>query len=158
MAGNNTFSGGLEGAGLKIAIIAARFNFEIVDSLVEGALQALSVSDVADADIDIVRVPGCYELPLAAQRLARSDTYDGIVALGAVIRGDTPHFDYVAGETARGLMQVGLNEDLPVAFGVLTCDNLQQAMERADTDIRNNKGADAAKTVLELVNVLAELR
>ena len=161
MAGNNTFSGGLEGKGLRIAIVAARFNFEIVDALVEGALEALAVSNVEADSIDIVLVPGCFELPLAAQHLARKNgkkKYDAIIALGAVIRGDTPHFDYVAGETARGLMQVSLTEDLPVAFGVLTCDNLQQAMQRADADIRNNKGADAAKTVLEMVNVFSELK
>ena len=157
MAGNNTFSGSLEGKGFKIAIVAARFNFEIVDALVEGALQALDASDVAPEDIDVIRVPGCYELPLVVQRIARVRGYDGVLALGAVIRGDTPHFDYVAGETARGLMDVGLAADLPVAFGILTCDNLQQALQRADTDLRNNKGADAAKTVLEMVNVLAEL-
>ena len=144
------------GEGKRIAIVAARFNEYIVDSLVKGALDALGRHGVDASSVPVVQVPGCYELPLAAKRLARSGKYDAIVALGVVIRGATPHFDYVAGTCASGIARVSLDEDLPVAFGVLTTETIEQAIERAGTKA-GNKGADAALTVLEMANLLDQL-
>ncbi len=140
-----TITGTNAGAGKRVAIVAGRFNEYIVDSLVKGATDTLVRQGVKPSQITLVQVPGCYELPLAAQRLARSGKYDAIVALGAVIRGATPHFDYVAGECASGLARVSLAEDLPVSFGVLTTETIEQAIERAGTKA-GNKGADAAYT------------
>ena len=144
------------GEGKRIAIVAARFNEYIVDSLVKGALDALGRHGVDASSVPVVQVPGCYELPLAAKRLARSGKYDAIVALGVVIRGATPHFAYVAGTCASGIARVSLDEDLPVAFGVLTTETIEQAIERAGTKA-GNKGADAALTVLEMANLLDQL-
>lgn len=151
-----TIEGGYQPQGAEFAIAAARFNEYIVASLVEGAIDALTRHGVAPADITLIRVPGCYELPLAVRRLARSGTYAGVIALGTVIRGATPHFDYVAGQCAAGLSQVALETDVPVGFGVLTTDTIEQAIERAGTKA-GNKGADAALTVLEMVNLLRQL-
>ncbi|MFK7916146.1 MAG: 6,7-dimethyl-8-ribityllumazine synthase [Pseudomonadales bacterium] len=148
--------GQYRGEGKRFAIVAGRFNEYIVDSLVKGALDALSRHGVDVANVTVVQVPGCFELPLAAKRLARSGSYDGIITLGAVIRGATPHFDYVAGQCAAGIARVSLEEDLPVAFGVLTTETIEQAIERAGTKA-GNKGADAAMTVLEMSNLLEQL-
>lgn len=142
--------------GKRFAIVAGRFNEYIVDSLVNGALNFLARHGVHTANVPVVQVPGCFELPLAAQRLARTGKYDAIIALGVVIRGATPHFDYVAGQCASGLAQVSLQENLPVAFGVLTTETIEQAIERAGTKA-GNKGADAAATAIEMVSLLEHL-
>ncbi|KJG09987.1 6,7-dimethyl-8-ribityllumazine synthase [Photobacterium kishitanii] len=141
----------------KVAIVIARFNSFINESLLSGALDALKrQGQVSDDNITIIRCPGAYELPLVAQLTAKSDRYDAIIALGSVIRGGTPHFEYVASECNKGLAQVALDYNIPVAFGVLTVDSIEQAIERAGTKA-GNKGAEAALSVLEMVNVLAQV-
>ncbi|HNW77500.1 MAG TPA: 6,7-dimethyl-8-ribityllumazine synthase [Candidatus Competibacteraceae bacterium] len=140
----------------RFALVAARFNSFIVQSLISGAADALRRHGVADANIHLIWAPGAFELPLVAQRLAASERYDGIVALGAVIRGGTPHFEYVASECTKGLASVALEYDLPIGFGVLTVDSIDQAVERAGTKA-GNKGADAAMSVLEMVSLLHRL-
>ncbi|MDG6896731.1 6,7-dimethyl-8-ribityllumazine synthase [Actinobacillus delphinicola] len=141
----------------KIAIAIARFNSFINESLLEGAIDALKrYGQVSEDNITIVRVPGAYELPLVASRLAKSGKFDGIVALGTVIRGGTAHFEYVAGEASSGLGQVMMNADIPVAFGVLTTESIEQAIERAGTKA-GNKGAEAALVALEMINLLAQI-
>lgn len=142
--------------GARFAIAATRFNDYIVEHLLNGALDTLKRHGAAAQDIHVVRVPGAFDLPLAAQRLAASRRYDAVIALGAVIRGDTPHFEYVAGECAKGLAQVALQHDVPVAFGVLTVDTLEQAIERAGAKA-GNKGSDAALSAIEMVNLLRRL-
>ncbi|MBO0613893.1 MAG: 6,7-dimethyl-8-ribityllumazine synthase [Pseudomonadota bacterium] len=142
----------------KYGIVVARFNSFIVESLLAGAVDALKRhGGVKEADIDVVRVPGAYELPLVAQAMAANGDYDAIIALGAVIRGSTPHFDYVAGEASKGLAQVGLTHELPVIFGVLTTDTIEQSIERAGTKA-GNKGAEAALSALEMVSLLRKIR
>jgi len=140
----------------RFCIIAARFNETIVERLVQGAVDALKRHGADDAQIDIVRVPGAVELPLAAQRVAKSRQCDGIIALGTVIRGATPHFDYVCGECASGLTRVSLEFDIPIGFGVLTTETIEQALERSGTKA-GNKGADAALTTIEMVSLLRQL-
>jgi len=152
----DTVEGTFSGAGKRFVIVAARFNSYIVESLVGAAVDTLVRHGASAKDVTVVRVPGCFELPLAAKRVAVSRKPDAIVALGAVIRGATPHFDYVAGQCASGLQQVALQQDIPVAFGVLTCDTVDQAIERAGTKA-GNKGADAAMTALEMVSLLGAL-
>ncbi|MBU1436338.1 MAG: 6,7-dimethyl-8-ribityllumazine synthase [Gammaproteobacteria bacterium] len=148
---------GLAAKGKKFAIVVARFNSFIVESLLDGALDTLKrVGDVAENDITVVRIPGAFELPLAVQKVAASGKYDGIIALGAVIRGGTPHFEYVAGECVKGIAQVSMQFSVPVAFGVLTVESIEQAVERAGTKM-GNKGGEAAMSALEMVNVLAQL-
>lgn len=148
---------GLAAKGKKFAIVVARFNSFIVESLLDGALDTLKrVGDVADDDITVIRIPGAFELPLAVQKVAASGKYDGIIALGAVIRGGTPHFEYVAGECVKGIAQVSMQYSVPVAFGVLTVESIEQAIERAGTKM-GNKGGEAAMSTLEMVNVLAQL-
>ena len=138
----------------KVAVIVSRFNSFINDRLVEGALDTLKrQGQIADENITIVRVPGAVELPLAAKKLAKSKQFDGIVALGCVIRGGTAHFEYVSGECAKGLAQVALEAEIPVAFGVLTTENIEQAIERAGTKA-GNKGVEAALSTLEMINVM----
>ena len=140
----------------KVAIVVSRFNSFINDRLVEGALDTLKrQGQIADENITIVKVPGAVELPLAAKRLAKSKQFDGIVALGCVIRGGTAHFEYVSGECAKGLAQVALDAEIPVAFGVLTTENIEQAIERAGTKA-GNKGFDCAMGALEMVNLLEQ--
>ncbi len=151
-----TIEGNMIGKSSKFALLATRFNSFIVDSLLEGAIDALKRHGVAESNIEIIRVPGAFEMPIAAKRIAASKQYDAIVALGAVIRGGTPHFEYVAGECVKGLSQVSLDADIPVAFGVLTVDSIEQAIERAGTKA-GNKGAEAALSALEMVNLLDEL-
>ncbi|WP_345316793.1 6,7-dimethyl-8-ribityllumazine synthase [Ferrimonas gelatinilytica] len=153
----NVIEGNIEAKGAKIALVVSRFNSFIVDSLLEGAVDTLKrFGQVNDEDITVVRVPGAFELPLAARRLAAKGQYDAIIALGAVIRGGTPHFDFVAGECNKGLAQVMLEFDTPVSFGVLTTDTIEQAIERAGTKA-GNKGGEAALGALEMVNVLNHL-
>ena len=148
---------GLAAKGKKFAIVVARFNSFIVESLLDGALDTLKrVGDVAENDITVVRIPGAFELPLAVQKVAASGKYDGIIALGAVIRGGPPHFEYVSGECTKGIAQVMMQHDIPVAFGVLTVDSIEQAIERAGTKA-GNKGSEAAMSTLEMVNLLAKL-
>lgn len=140
----------------RFAIVAGRFNGFIVEPLVQGARDALVRHGVDDDAIDLVRVPGAWEIPLAAQRLAQSGEYAAVIALGAVIRGATPHFDYVAGEAAKGLAAAAAGSGVPVSFGVLTTDTIEQAIERAGTKA-GNKGADAALAALEMANLYAKL-
>lgn len=145
-------------AGSRFAIVASRFNHFIVDRLVDGAVDCLVRHGASSDNIDLIRVPGAWEIPLIVQRVARSKSYSGIVAVGAVIRGSTPHFDYVASEVTKGLASVSLNENVPAAFGVLTVDTIEQAIERAGTKA-GNKGWEAAVSVIEIVSlssVLAE--
>jgi 6,7-dimethyl-8-ribityllumazine synthase len=145
-----------QGGHRRIAIVASRFNQFIVDQLVAGAEDALDRHRVTAADRILVWVPGAYELPLAADRLASTRRFDAVIALGAVIRGGTPHFDFVAGECASGLTRVALDHGLPVAFGVLTTDTIEQALERAGTG-EGNKGFDAAMTALDMLAVVREV-
>ena len=152
-----TIEGELTARGLRIGIALARFNNFIGERLLEGAVDALLRHGVAPADIELVRVPGAYELPLALKAMAAAKKYDALIALGAVIRGETPHFDYVAGECVKGMSQVMMQHDLPVAFGVLTVNTVQQAIERAGAKA-GNKGADAALSAIEMVNLLKKLR
>lgn len=140
----------------RFAIVAARFNELIVRPLIQGAADALMRHGASEADIHIIRVPGAFELPLVARRLARLRRYDAIVAVGAVIRGQTPHFDFVCTECAAGLNRVSLEFEMPVGFGVLTCNTVDQAMDRAGGKA-GNKGADAALAALEMVNLLRQL-
>ena len=145
--------GGLAAQDLRFACIAARFNEFVVEPLLQGAVDTLRRHGALPESIDVVRVPGAFEIPLAVRKLAVSGRYDAMIALGAVIRGDTPHFDYVAGECAAGLARVALDTGLPVAFGVLTTDTVEQATDRAGGK-DGNKGADAALTAIEMANLL----
>ncbi len=146
----------LEVGGARVAIVAARFNADVVDGLVAGTRAALGEHGIGPAGIELVHVPGAWELPLAAAHLAALDRFDAIVALGAVIRGDTPHFEFVSKGCVDGLMQVQLEFGLPVGFGVLTCDSDAQARERAGDDTRN-KGREAAQAVLAMISALRRL-
>jgi len=137
----------------KYALIVSRWNSFVVESLKSGALDTLRRHGIKDEDVTIVYAPGAFEFPLVAQRLAAKGQYDAIIALGAVIRGGTPHFEYVAGECTKGLAQVGLNQDVVVTFGVLTVDSIEQAIERSGTKA-GNKGEEAASTALEMVSLL----
>jgi 6,7-dimethyl-8-ribityllumazine synthase len=150
------FSGAPAGRGRTIAVAAARFNEAVTGRLVEGALDALTRHGVALEAIDVVWVPGAWELPAAVRRLLAADRYHAVVALGAVIRGETPHFDYVAGEAARGLQQAVAEFETPVALGVLTCDTMEQAMARAG-GAHGNKGWDAAMAALEMADLFDRL-
>ena len=140
----------------RVAVIAARWNGEITDGLLRGAIKALTRHGIVQNDIEIFRVPGAFELPLASQRAARTGRFSAVISLGCVIRGDTPHFDYVCSETTRGIGQVSLNENLPVAFGLLTTDNLEQSLERSG-DNSENKGEEAALTALEMLTMLQKM-
>jgi len=137
----------------KFCLIVARFNDFIGSKLLEGAIDELKRHGVADGNIDIVKVPGAFEIPLVTQKCAKSGKYNAIIALGAVIKGSTPHFDYVSAELSKGIAQVSLQTGVPVAFGVLTTDNIEQAIERAGTKA-GNKGSDAAKTAIEMANLV----
>ncbi len=148
--------GKLQADGLKFAIIATRFNDFVVDRLIGGAVDYLTRHGASENDIDIIRIPGAFEMPLVAKKIAKAQKYDAIVALGAVIRGSTPHFDFVANEATKGLAQVGLEFDTPIGFGLLTTDNIEQAIERAGLKA-GNKGAEAANAVLETVRVLEQI-
>ena len=149
MTGSNTFSGSLDGSGKRLAVVAARFNAEITDSLLSGALARLAEHGVAPEDVDVYRVPGAWELPQTAARLVRSAAHHAIIALGCVIRGQTPHFDYVAGEAAYGLGEVARASSIPVVFGVLTTDTREQAERRADPR-GMDKGGEVASAAVEM--------
>ncbi|MFQ3196792.1 MAG: 6,7-dimethyl-8-ribityllumazine synthase [Paraglaciecola sp.] len=153
----NIIEGNIRATGKKFALVVSRFNSFVVESLVDGALDTLERhGEVNTTDITLVRVPGAYELPIAAKKLAEKGTFDAIIALGAVIRGGTPHFEFVAGECNKGLAQVSLDYGIPVSFGVITTDSIEQAIERSGTKA-GNKGAEAALGALEMVNVMANI-
>lgn len=153
----NIIEGNIRATGKKFAIVVSRFNSFVVDHLVEGAIDTLDRhGEVNEQDITVIKVPGAYELPLAAKKAAESKKFDAIIAIGAVIRGGTPHFDFVAGECNKGLAQVSLEHGIPVAFGVITTDSIEQAIERSGTKA-GNKGAEAAHSALEMVNVVEQL-
>ncbi len=156
MAEYNSFEGNFSVNGARFGIVVGRFNSFVVESLVEGAVDTIVRHGGDVTNIDVARVPGAYEIPLAAQRMAKSGKYDAIIALGAVIRGGTPHFDYVAGECSKGLAQVMLQFDTIVSNGVLTTDTIEQAIERSGTKA-GNKGAEAAMAAIEMVNLLPTL-
>jgi 6,7-dimethyl-8-ribityllumazine synthase len=151
-----TINGDLIARDLRFAIVASRFNDLVVDSLIRGAVDALLRHGANEKQVEIIRVPGAFDLPFVVRRVATSKRYDAVVALGAVIRGATPHFDYVAGQCAAGLARVSEETGVPVAFGVLTTDTIEQALERAGTKA-GNKGADAAVVALELANLLRRM-
>ena len=140
----------------RFAIVAARFNDFIVDSLLKASVRCLQQHGAADADIEIIRVPGAFEMPLMVDKVAGSRRFDGVIALGAVIRGGTPHFDYVAGECVRGIASASSRHGVPVGFGVLTVDSIEQAIERAGTKA-GNKGADAAMGAIEMIKLMEQL-
>ena len=142
--------------GARFGIVVARFNSFVVESLLDGAVDTLRRHGANDSDIEIVRVPGAFEMPLAIKKMAATRKYDGIIALGAVIRGGTPHFDYVAGECVKGMAHVMMEEGIPVAFGVLTVDTIEQAIERAGTKA-GNKGGEATLSVIEMINLLQNI-
>lgn len=150
----NTIKGDLIAKGQKYCIVIARFNEFIGSKLLGGAVDELTRHGVKEEDIDVVWTPGAFEIPLISKKCAQTKKYDAIIALGAVIRGQTPHFDYVAAEISKGISQVALETEIPILFGVLTTDNLEQAIERAGTK-SGNKGADAAKSAIEMVNLLS---
>jgi len=152
----NTIEGRLDATGLRIGIVAARFNDFIVARLIDGAVDALVKHGVSPTDIEVVRVPGAFEMPLALQRLAQSRRHEALIALGCVIRGATPHFEYVSGEAARGIAQASLSHGLPIGFGLLTVDTIEQAIERAGTKA-GNKGVDAALSAIEMTTLLRQL-
>lgn len=158
MSAAENVQGELDARGARFGIVLSRFNELVGEQLLAGAVEAL-VSHGAEAqDIDIVRVPGAFEIPVTLKVLAETDEYDALIALGAVIRGDTPHFEYVAGECARGIREVSVDYGLPVAFGVLTVNTLEQALERAGAHAGANKGEEAALVAVEMVNLFRKLR
>ncbi|MEE9425377.1 MAG: 6,7-dimethyl-8-ribityllumazine synthase [Methylococcales bacterium] len=151
-----TYQGSLVIKNARFCLVASRFNSFIVDQLVSGASDALIQHGAKQEEIDLVKVPGAYEIPLVLKRVAALNKYDAIIALGAVIRGGTPHFEYVAGECAKGVSNVSMQYDIPIGFGILTVDSIEQAIERAGTKA-GNKGADAANSVIEMINLLKQL-
>ena len=152
----NEITGGLGAEGLRFGIVAARFNDFIVERLLEAAVETLVQAGADAASLDVVRVPGAFEIPLALKLLAAGDRYDGLLALGCVIRGATPHFDYVAGEAIRGVTDISLEHRVPVGFGILTVDTIEQARERSGPE-SSNKGAEAALAVIEMANLRRRL-
>jgi len=153
---SKTYEGTLLGKGLKFGVVVARFNEFITSKLLGGAQDALARHGVTEADIDIAWVPGSFEIPLIAQKMAGTKKYDAIICLGTVIRGATPHFEYIASEVAKGVAKVSLDEGIPVLFGVITADTLEQAIERAGTK-SGNKGFDAAVGAIEMANLLKSI-
>lgn len=151
------FEGDLTGVDAKFALVVGRFNSFVVESLVAGAIDALVRHGVSRGNIEIVRVPGAFEIPVAAKRVLELNRFDAVIALGAVIRGGTPHFDYVAGECTKGLGHLSLEYNKPVVFGVLTVDTIEQAIERSGTKA-GNKGAEAAMSALEMVSLFSKLK
>ncbi len=151
-----TIEGMLDAKGLKFAIIASRFNDFVVSKLVDGAVDCIIRHGGMEKDLTIIKVPGAFELVLAAKKAALSKKYDGIICVGAVIRGATPHFEYVAAETSKGIAHVNMETNIPVGFGVLTCENLEQAIERSGSKA-GNKGVEAAMATLEMINVLKQI-
>lgn len=151
-----TLEGKLTAKNMKIAIVVARFNEFITSKLLSGCIDCLVRHEAADEDLTVAWVPGAFEIPMAAKKLAESGKYDAVICLGAVIRGATPHFDYVCAEASKGIAQVSMQTGVPVAFGVLTTENIQQAVERAGTKA-GNKGVDCAMTAMEMVNLFKEM-
>lgn len=151
-----TLEGKLTAKNMKIAIVVARFNEFITSKLLSGCIDCLIRHEAADEDLTVAWVPGAFEIPMAAKKLAESGKYDAVICLGAVIRGATPHFDYVCAEASKGIAQVSMQTSVPVAFGVLTTENIQQAVERAGTKA-GNKGVDCAMTAMEMVNLFKEM-
>jgi len=149
--------GKLNAQGLKFALVVSRFNDFICEHLLSGALDALIRNGAADGDIEVFKVPGAFEIPQVARKAAQSKKFDAVICLGAVIRGATPHFEYIASEVSKGVAMIGLEGDVPVAFGVLTTDNLEQAIERAGTK-SGNKGWDAALSAIEMANLYREMK
>ncbi len=149
----NKFEGKLVASNIKIGIVVSRFNDFITNKLLDGALDGLTRHGVAESDVDVAYVPGAFEIPLVASKFAKSKKYDAVICLGAVIRGSTTHYDYVCNEVSKGVAQVSLSEGLPVIFGVLTTENIEQAIERAGTK-SGNKGYDCALSAIETVNLL----
>jgi 6,7-dimethyl-8-ribityllumazine synthase len=154
---SKVYEGMLQGKGLKFAIVIARFNEFITGKLLDGAQDAMKRHGVNDADIDVAWAPGSFEIPLVAKKLADTKKYDAIICLGAVIRGATPHFEYVANEVSKGIAKVGLDSGIPVAYGIITADNLEQAIERAGTKA-GNRGFDAATNAIEMANLLKGIK
>ena len=152
----NILEGNLIGTGIKVGIVVTRFNEFITSKLLSGAVDALKRHGVNESEIDVVWIPGAYEIPLVAKKMAESTKYHVVITLGAVIRGATPHFEYVSGEVSKGVANVGLETGVPIIFGVLTTDSIEQAIERAGTKA-GNKGYEAGVTAIEMVNVLKEI-
>ncbi|GLI82603.1 6,7-dimethyl-8-ribityllumazine synthase [Rossellomorea marisflavi] len=151
-----TFEGNLVGTGLKVAIVVSRFNEFITSKLLGGAEDALKRHGVEEADVSVTWVPGAFEIPMIAKKLARTGNYDAVITLGTVIRGATPHFEYVSGEVAKGVANLGMQEEIPVIFGVLTTDTIEQAIERAGTKA-GNKGWEAAVSAIEMANLIRSI-
>jgi 6,7-dimethyl-8-ribityllumazine synthase len=151
-----TIEGNMRVQNARFCLVVSRFNSFVVESLLGGAVDTLKRHGAEDADLTLVRVPGAFEMPVAIERLAAKGGYDAIIAIGAVIRGGTPHFEYVAGECVKGIAHVSLKHGIPVAFGVLTVDSIEQAIERAGTKA-GNKGAEAAMSAIEMVNLLRQI-
>lgn len=149
--------GSQDATGLSVGIVASKFNKFVTRRLLTECVNALTKAGASDEAIEVVRVPGAFEIPLVARQLARSGRFDAVICLGAVIRGDTPHFEYISAEVSRGILQASMESNLPVIFGVLTTDTVAQAMERADP-AKLNRGADAAKTAIEMVTVMRQLK
>ncbi len=152
-----TYEGNLLGAGLKFGIVVSRFNELITSKLLSGALDALKRHGVRDDDIEIAWVPGSFEIPVISKKMALTNKFDAIICLSAVIRGDTPHFEYISSELAKGVSWVALNTEIPIIFGVITSDTIEQAIERAGTK-SGNKGYDAGETAIEMANLVKQLR
>jgi len=151
------FEGSFAAKGIRVGIVAARFNEFITSKLLDGALDCLRRHDVNEESIDVAWVPGAFEIPLIASKMAKSGKYDAVICLGAVIRGSTTHYDYVCSEVSKGIANVSLNSDVPVLFGVLTTDNIEQAIERAGTKV-GNKGYDCAAGAIEMANLIREIQ
>ena len=151
-----TYEGQLTGSGLRVGIVVSRFNHFITERLLEGAIDALKRHGVADQDITVYRVPGSFEIPLVAKKVAETRKVNGVLCLGALIRGSTPHFDFIAAEVTKGIAAISLDLGLPMTYGVLTTDTIEQAIERAGTKA-GNKGAEAALSAVEMVNLLREI-
>lgn len=152
-----TLEGELVANGKKFGIVASRFNDFITKKLLEGCVDALLRHGAKDSELEVAWVPGAFEIPLVAKKMANSKKYDAVICLGTVIRGETPHFDYVASEVAKGVAQVGLDANVPTIFGIITAENLEQAIKRAGTK-DGNKGKDAAVTAIEMVNLLTQIK
>lgn len=153
----NTYEGNLVSKGYKFALVVSRFNEFISNKLLEGAVDCLIRHEVRDEDITVIRTPGAYEIPLIAQEAAKSGKYDAVICLGTLIRGATPHFDYISAEVTKGVAQVGLTYNMPIIYGILTTETIEQAIERAGTK-SGNKGWNAAIAALEMVSLLQEMR
>ena len=151
-----TYEGKLEAKKIKFAIIVSRFNDFIVNKLLGGSMDALIRHGAEEKNIEVIKVPGAFEIPLAAKKLAKSGKYDAVICLGAVIRGDTPHFEYVASEVTKGIASVSLEQEVPVSFGILTTENIEQAIERAGTK-SGNKGWDAAMSAIEMADLVQKI-